>query len=100
MANNTEALQASCKKVSDLVRLATNEATSPEEARTTALLAVGEMRKSDLVVIPRSELERIRTVVDGAAKLAKAAQDEKRNNMVMGAIAGFAVSKLGFLGGK
>jgi hypothetical protein len=97
MSNATD-MQATCTKVSNLVRLASNESTPPEEARNAALAATQAMASADLVVVPRSELERIKTVVEGASKLAKAAKEEKRNNLIMGAVAGFAASKMGFLG--
>jgi hypothetical protein len=92
---NTD-LQATCNKVSSLVELAAS--AQGEEGRTAALTATQIMKENDLVVVPRSELARIKQVVGDAAALATRAKVEKRNNLIMGAALGVFASKSGFLG--
>lgn len=96
--NDSTQLQATCNKVSSLVDLASDQSET-EEGRTAAITAVTLMKEADLVVVPRSELERIKVVVKGAADLATKAKAEKRNNLIMGAALGVFASKSGLLGG-
>ncbi len=83
------------EKVQKLVRLAASG--DSEEARTAAMQATRLMKEHELVLVPRSEIERIEKMVDGARQLAEAQKSEKMQNMAIGAFAGFL---FGSKGGK
>lgn len=87
-----EELQKAAQEVTKLVRLSQQE--NENEARNAAHAATTLMAKHDLVVIPRSELERVKKVISGAQAIAKRAKQEKWINIGLG----FLGAK--FLGGK
>lgn len=81
-------------KLGALVRLANDKPEDSEEARTAAMTVVHMMKEHELVIIPRAELERIKTVVGAANALAKRHQEEAQSKMVMAGLAGLMASKM------
>jgi hypothetical protein len=81
-------------KVGALVRLANDKPEDSEEARTAALTVARMLKENDLVIIPRSELERVKTVLNGAHALAKRHQEDANQKMVIAGIAGLMASKV------
>lgn len=80
--------------VGKLIRLANDKDEGSEEARTAAMTVTKMVKENDLVIIPRSELERIKTVISGAHALAKRHKDEAQKQMLMAGIAGLMASKV------
>lgn len=80
------------EKVASLVRLA-NGAPDTEEARTAAVQAMQLMKEHELVLVPKSELERVQKVVEGANALARQVKEEGTQKMVLGAMAGLFLGK-------
>jgi hypothetical protein len=78
-------------KVGDLIKLANDGDT--EEARTAAMKAVALMKQHELVLVPKSEIERIQKVVAGAQALERTMKEEKIQNMVIGGLAGVLLGK-------
>lgn len=83
MASQTEVLD----RVGKLVALAQSD--NEEEARTAAMTATRLMKEHKLVVIPQSEIDRIKTVIGEANQLAARYQGEANQKMMIGALAGF-----------
>jgi len=80
------------KRVGDLIALTNNP--NEEEARTAAVKATALMREHRLVLVPESEIERVKTVIGEAQALAAKHQQEGNQRMMLAGLAGF------FLGGK
>jgi len=78
--------------VQKLLKLAADDPDS-EESRTAAVKVVALMKENDLVLVPRSVIEEGMRKVGEATALAQKAEQEKVQNMLIGAAAGF------FLGG-
>ena len=81
------------EKVQGLVRLAQDG--DDEENRTAAAQAVQLMKQYELVLVPKSEIERVERVVEEANKVVSEQRDERTKNMAMGALAGFVLAKSG-----
>jgi|HubBroStandDraft_5_1064220.scaffolds.fasta_scaffold572190_2 cobalamin biosynthesis protein CbiD len=79
------------EKVGNLIKLANG--ADDEEARTAAIQAAKMMKEHELVLVPRSELERVQKVVQGAQALQATMQKEKLQNMAIGAMAGVFLGK-------
>lgn len=92
MGTDTKVDAKVLQKVGDLVRLANS--ADEEEARTAAIQATKLMKEHELMLVPRSELERIKTMVSGANALAKQYKDEAQQKMLIGALAGLAAAKV------
>lgn len=79
-------------RLRDLVNLARDkdpeEAT--EESRTAAVKALHLMKEHDLVIVSKAELERVQQRIDG---LARAAQEAGQQKMVLGLAMGFFGAK-------
>lgn len=73
-------------KVRDLAALALSD--DEEEARTAAVQAIRLLKKHEIVMLPKTELERLISRVEGAAQLEKVAKQEKLQNILMGALGG------------
>jgi hypothetical protein len=80
--------------VSKLIRLANDRDGDSEEARTAALTVTKMVKDHDLVLIPRAEFERIKTVIQGAHALAKTAQEGAQQKMLLAGLAGLMASKV------
>ena len=74
------------EKVGNLIKLANGQ--DNEEARTAAMQATKLMKEHELVLVPKSEIDRIQKVVEGAQALQQTMQKEKLQNMALGALAG------------
>lgn len=75
-------------RVQDLVRLASDKATSEQEARTAALTAVRLMQEEGLTVVSSADLDDVQKRVKSLkAKLQKAEQNANQK-MVLGALGG------------
>lgn len=93
MATDNGTDRATLERVQKLVRLAASGDT--EEARTAAMQATRLMKEHELVLVPRSEIERIERMVSGAQQLAESQKSEKMQNMAIGALAGFLFASKG-----
>ncbi len=80
------------ERVQHFVALATNN-ESEEEARNAAMKAIELMKEHDLAFVPRSDLEKVRTAVEGAERLATRAKQEKMQNMLIGGALGLLLGK-------
>lgn len=81
------------EKVGNLIRL--SQSPNEEEARTAAMQATRLMAKHKLVLVPLSEIQRVKERIAGAEALAKEQKDAKMQNMLLGAAAGFFAAKKG-----
>lgn len=79
------------EKVGDLIKLASGG--DDEESRTAAMKAIALMKTHELVLVPKSEIDRIQKVVAGAQALEKTMREEKIQNMAIGALAGVFLGK-------
>lgn len=68
-----------------------------EEARTAAVKAVEMLADdtSELVVLPRSEVESLKAKIDGAEKGLARVKEAKREGIIMGALGGLVLAKSG-----
>lgn len=89
--SQTEVLE----KVGKLITL--SQSDNEEEARTAAMQATRLMKEHKLVLVPQSEIDRIKTVIGDANALAKRYEGEATQKMLIGALAGFMVGKKGGL---
>lgn len=86
MTTNLEVLD----RVKKLLALAQSDsAEETEEARTAAIQATRMIKEHKLVLVPQSEIDRIKTVIGDANALAKKYEDEGTQKMLIGAAAGF-----------
>jgi len=89
MANESKAIVEKVQKLGALA-LSTGEDGKPtEEARTAAVTVMQMIKENELVVVPRSEIQRM---VQGAAELETSKQAAQKN-LLMGVA-------LGYFGGK
>lgn len=82
------------EKARALLKLAADDPDS-EESRTAASKVVQLMKDNDLVLIPKSEVEKAMKSIGEATAIAKKAEAEKMQNMLLGGALGFM-----FGGGK
>jgi hypothetical protein len=82
-------------KVGKLVTLANSDANE-EEARTAGMLALRLMKEHKLVLVPQSEIDRIKKVIGESQALVRKYEGETNQKMILGALAGFLVAKQGF----
>ena len=80
------------EKARALLKLAADDPDS-EESRTAAVKVVQLMKAHDLVLVPKNLVEDSLKKIGEATALAQKAEQEKMQNMLIGAAAGF------FLGG-
>ena len=82
------------KKVASLVKRAQHPTSDDdEEARTAAMTATVLMKEHELVILPRSEIDRINEAIREATKLAKESKSEANNKLIMGVLAGMTLGK-------
>jgi hypothetical protein len=79
------------EKVHNLVKLAAS--AEGEEARTAAVQATKLMKEHELVLIPRSEIERVEKAIEGARALARQQQNEGMQKMLIGGAVGLFLAK-------
>jgi hypothetical protein len=79
------------EKVHNLVKLAASGDT--EEARTAAVQATRMMKEHELVLVPRSEIERVEKMVQGAQQLARETRQDGTQKMLIGGIVGMLLGK-------
>jgi hypothetical protein len=79
------------EKVHNLVRLAASGDT--EEARTAAMQATRLMKEHELVLVPRSEIERVEKAIRGHAELARQQEAQTTQKMMIAGLAGLFLSK-------
>jgi len=84
--------QSVVDKAQALLKLAADDPDS-EESRTAAVKVVMMMKENGLVLVPRSVVEDSLKRIGEATAIAQKAEQEKMQNMLLGAAAGF------FLGG-
>lgn len=89
-----ESLKKAVKKATDLLHLADDQADT-EEGRSAAVKLVRHMKENDLVLVPKSYIERQAAVVGDAAALAEKAKKEQLTNIMIGGALGYL-----FGGGK
>ena len=82
------------RKVQNLVKLAA-DGPDTDEARTAAIQVTRLMKEHELVLLPRSEFERLKKVIEGARDLAKQSKDDKLQNMAIGALGALLLTKAG-----
>lgn len=82
------------ERVQDLVRLASDKATSEQEARTAALTAVRLMQEEGLTVVSAVDLEDVRKRIDGARIKLRKAEEKANQKMMLGAIGGLFAARL------
>lgn len=87
MATSRESSRDALEKVQKLIRLATSD--NEEEARSAAIQATRLMKEHELVLVPRSEIERIEKVIGEAQSLAASSKQESMQKMMLGALAGY-----------
>lgn len=96
MSNSTQSAEVDqakvLERVAQLVRLAQSD--NEEEARTAAMQATRMMKEHRLVLIPESEIERVKKVVGDAQSLARQHEQTGTRNLAIGAVVGL------MLGGK
>jgi hypothetical protein len=101
MSANTspEANRKTVETVQKLLSLAQDEATTEEEARNAALRAVRLMKENSLTVISGNpgELEETlrgaKEAIETARKEAHVAKQGAQQKLILGAVAGFLISK-------
>jgi Protein of unknown function (DUF2786) len=76
-------------RVGKLVALAQSD--NEEEARSAAVQATRLMKDHRLVLVPQSEIDRIKTVIGEAQALAQKHESSATQKMMLGALAGFLV---------
>jgi Protein of unknown function (DUF2786) len=81
-------------KVGKLVSLANSEGNE-EEARTAGMLALRLMKENKLVLVPQSEIDRIKKVIGESQALVKKYEGDANQKMMLGALAGFLFAKQG-----
>ncbi len=79
------------EKVHNLVKLAAGGDT--EEARTAAVQATKMMKEHELVLVPKSEIDRVQKMVEGAQALAREHKTEATQKMLIGGLVGLLLSK-------
>lgn len=89
------------EKFQKLAQLALSEddGEPTEEARNAAVKAIGMLadEESELLVLPRAELEAMKRKVDGASASLAQVKDAQQKGMIMGGLMGFLLGggKLG-----
>ena len=82
------------QKAQKLVALANS--AEEEEARTAAVQLARLMKEEELVLVPKSEIDRVNKVIGDATALAKQQQSEGMKKMMVGAVVGALIlPKLG-----
>lgn len=82
------------QKAQKLVALANS--AEEEEARTAAVQLARLMKEEELVLVPKSEIDRVNKVLGDATALAKQQQGEGMKKMMVGAVVGALIlPKLG-----
>jgi hypothetical protein len=79
------------EKVHNLVKLAASGDT--EEARTAAVAATKMMKEHELVLVPKSEIDRVQKLIEGAQALAATQKADGTQKMVIGGIVGVLLAK-------
>jgi len=79
------------EKVHNLVKLAASGDT--EEARTAAVQATKLMKEHELVLVPKTEIDRVQKMVEGAQALARQHAAEATQKMLIGGVVGLLLSK-------
>ena len=79
------------ERVHNLVKLAAGGDT--EEARTAAVQATKLMKEHELVLVPKSEIDRVQKMVDGAHQLAREQKNDSQQKMLIGGIVGMLLGK-------
>lgn len=87
MATETKVLE----KVGKLLKLAQD--SDSEESRSAAMQAVTLMREHELVLVPKSEIDRVGKLIEGANALASRQKGEEMQKLALGAAVGFLLSK-------
>lgn len=77
--------------------IALSHSDNGEEARTAAMKATRLMKEHKLVLVPQSEIDRIKKVIGDAQALATKQEGEATQKMMIGALAGFLIGKKGGL---
>jgi hypothetical protein len=86
-------------RVGALISLAQSN-PDDEEARTAAMQATRMMKEHELVLVPKSEIERVKRVIGEAQTLARQTTEGANQKMLLGALAGFFIGGGGGLLGK
>jgi hypothetical protein len=89
MAAETKVLE----KVGKLLKLANDGGGESEEARSSAIQAVKLMKEHELVLVPKSEIDRVSKLIEGANSLARQQKGEATQKLILGAVAGVLLAK-------
>ncbi|HBZ69303.1 MAG TPA: hypothetical protein DEP35_06005 [Deltaproteobacteria bacterium] len=92
MAEDQEKLAKELAQVAALVKLA-NDNPKSEESRTAAIKLAQKIKENRLVMIPESEIERVKTMVGEAKELTERHSQSKMQDMFFGGIIGAMLSK-------
>jgi hypothetical protein len=79
------------EKVHNLIKLAAG--AEGEEARTAAVQATKLMKEHELVLVPKTEIDRVQKMVEGTQALAKAQKQEGMQKILIGGLAGLVLAK-------
>lgn len=83
------------EKIDKLVALATDESTTEDEARSSALTAIRLASREGFVLMPKQDLSDIRTRVQGLMTECATLKNNEQRDLILGVVAGFL-----FGGGK
>jgi len=92
MPSTEEKQNKTLEKVASLVRLA-NDNPKSEESRNAAIQVAQLIKEHHLVLIPESEIERVKQMVGEAQQLAARHSQGKMQDMLLGGIIGAMLSK-------
>ena len=84
------------KRVTALIQRAQSPTgEDDEEARTSAMQAARMLKDHQLVVVPKSEIERVEQAIRHAHEIAKKSKDEAQQKLIMGVLGGLMLGKKG-----
>lgn len=87
------------EKAQGLMALALSEENGEptKEARNAGTALARLMKESDLVIVPREELEAAKKAISGATELRREAKKAKRDGMILGGVLGVMAGKQGLI---
>lgn len=86
------------KRVHSLVKRAQNPLNDDdEEARTAAMQAANMMREHELILVPKSEIDRVEKLVRETQEIIRRSKGDGQQKYIVGALAGLMLGKAGIL---
>ena len=84
------------KRVTALIQRAQSPTDEDdEEARSAAMQAARMLKEHQLVVVPKTEIERVEAAIRHAHDIAKKSKDEAQQKLIMGVLGGLMLGKKG-----